>query len=137
MSNMTNSLETDFLAWLFQNTAPSWTAITTLYVTLHTANPGEAGTQTTSESAYTSYARVAVARTSGGWAVVSGSMKNVAAITFPACTGGSETITHIGVGTASSGAGVLLAYGALSSSLAVSTGITPTVAINALSFTAD
>jgi hypothetical protein len=134
---MSNSLESDFLAWLFQNTAPSWAAVTTLYVSLHTADPGEAGSQNSSESAYTSYARVGVARTAGGWAIVSGSMKNVAAVTFPACTGGTETLTYFGVGTVSAGAGVLLASGALSSSIAVSTGITPTFAANALSFTAD
>jgi hypothetical protein len=137
MSNMSNTLESDFLAWLFQDTAPSWAAVTNLYVSLHTSNPGEAGSQNTAESAYTSYSRVAVVRTSSGWAIVSGSMKNVAVVAFPACTGGSETITHVGVGTASSGAGVLLAYGALTSSIAVSTGITPTFAINAISFTAD
>lgn len=96
-----------------------------LYVSLHTGDPGEAGDQTTSEATYTSYARVAVARTTGGWTVSTNSVTNAAAITFPECTGGSNTITHFGVGTASSGAGKLLYYGALTASLAVSTGIEP------------
>jgi hypothetical protein len=96
-----------------------------LYISLHTGDPGEAGDQTTSEATYTSYARVAVARTTGGWTVSANLATNAAAITFPQCTGGSNTITHFGVGTASSGAGVLLYKGALNSSLAVSTNITP------------
>lgn len=40
-----------------------------LYVSLHTADPGAGGDQTTNEAAYTSYARVAVARTVAGWTV--------------------------------------------------------------------
>jgi hypothetical protein len=96
-----------------------------LFISLHTGDPGEAGDQTTSEATFTSYARVAVARTTGGWTVSANLATNAAAITFPQCTGGSNTITHFGVGTASSGAGVLLYKGALNSSLAVSTNITP------------
>ena len=83
------------------------------YVSLHTADPGEAGSQTTSEAAYTSYARVAVARSGAGWTVSGNNVSNTGAITFPACTGGSETITHFGIGTDSSGAGTLLYKGTL------------------------
>jgi hypothetical protein len=96
-----------------------------LYVSLHTADPGEGGSQTTNESAYTSYARVAVARDSGGWNVTGNSATNVAEITFPECTGGTETITHVAVGTASSGAGQILYKGALTASIDVSNLITP------------
>lgn len=84
-----------------------------LYVSLHTADPGEAGSQNTNEAGYTSYARVAVARNVGGWTVASGQVTNAAQITFPTATGGSSAIGWWGVGTASSGAGVLLYYGAL------------------------
>lgn len=100
-----------------------------LYVSLHTGDPGEAGNQSTSEATYTSYARVAVARSGAGWTVSGGAVSNAAAITFPACTGGSNTITHFGIGTDPSGAGTLLYSGALTGSLAVSTGITPQFAI--------
>lgn len=63
-----NTTENDLMKFLFNETAmPSYGS--TLYVNLHTADPGEAGNQTTSEATYTSYARVAVARTSGGWTV--------------------------------------------------------------------
>jgi len=127
-----NSLETSILALLFNATPIANLADnaasspnTNLYVSLHTADPGEAGSQTTNEAAYTSYARVAVARTSGGWSVASGSVSPVATISFPAATGGGETETFFGIGTASSGAGVLLYSGAISPTIGVSNGVTP------------
>lgn len=98
---------------------------TNLYVSLHTASPGAAGTQTTSEAAYTSYARVAVTRTSGGWTVTANAVSPAATISFPAATGGSETETYFGIGTASSGAGHLLYYGSISPTIAVTSGVTP------------
>ncbi len=106
-----------------------------LYVSLHTADPGEAGDQTTNESAYGSYARVAVARSGAGWTVSGNAVSNAAAVTFPACTSGTSTITHFGIGTASSGTGSLLFKGTCS--LSVSTGITPEFAIGELDVTAD
>lgn len=106
-----------------------------LYISLHTADPGEAGDQTTNEATYTSYARVAVARNGVQWTVSGDTGTNANAITFPACTGGSNTITHFGIGTASSGAGVLLLSGALAASLAVSSGITPSFASGELDVT--
>lgn len=109
--------------------------LTDLYVSLHTANPGASGNQESSEAAYTSYARVAVARTSSGWSISGETIENVAAITFPTATGGTETETYVGIGTASTGDGNLLWFGELSSSLAVSNGITPSFAIGALQIT--
>lgn len=139
-----NGLENDVLKLIFNATA--WANIadntatspyTNLYAGLHTADPGEAGNQTTSEATYTGYARVAVARTTGGWTVASGVVSNVAAITFPACTGGSSTCTYFSIGGASSGTGYLMFSGALSASLAVTSGITPSFAIGAATVTAD
>ena len=101
--------------------------LTNIYVSLHTASPGLTGNQTTNEAAYTSYARVAVARTSGGWTITNNTAAPVATITFPAATGGSETETFLGIGSASSGAGVLYWYGAISPTIAVSNGITPSL----------
>lgn len=106
-----------------------------LYVSLHTADPGEAGSQTTSESAYTNYARVAVARSGAGWTVATNTVTNAAAVTFPACGVTGSTITHFGIGTDASGAGTLLFSGTCS--LVVSSGITPAFAIGALSVSAD
>lgn len=142
-----NTAEDNVLKLLFNNT--TWAnigdatgivgsgAAGSFYIALHTADPGETGDQTTSEATYTSYARVAVARTTGGFTVSSGSCTNAAAINFPACTGGSNTITHVSVGTASSGAGNRVWSGALSASLSVSSGITPSFAIGQLTITAD
>ncbi len=117
------------------------------YISLHTANPGSneaTGDQTTSEAGYTGYQRghntgspVGIARSGSGWAVTSGVADNVAACNFPACTASSSTVTHFGVGSAGTGAGVLFLWGALTSSLAVSTGITPSFAIGALDVTLD
>jgi hypothetical protein len=99
--------------------------LTNLYVSLHTADPGEAGTQATNETAYTGYARVAVARTSGGWTVTTSSVSPAANIDFPACTALTATITHFGVGVASSGATKLLYSGTVTPNIAVSAGVTP------------
>jgi hypothetical protein len=98
---------------------------TVLYVSLHTSSPGTGGNQTSNEAAYTSYARVSVARTSGGWTITSNAAVPVATISFPAATGGSETETFMGIGTASSGTGKLLWYGAISPTIAVTSGVTP------------
>ena len=141
----TNAFETNFLLLLFNNTAianigdasglqPS-AADGDLFCSLHTADPGEAGVQTTSEAAYTSYARAAVPRTAGGWTVAGDNASNTAIVQWPQATGGSETETHYGIGTAVSGAGNLLASGALTASLAVSNGIQPEAAIGALTWT--
>ena len=140
-----NTFITDWLNHVFNNAAiplvgdaaglqPAAT-VGSLYVSLHTANPGAAGTQTTSEAAYISYARVAVARTAGGWTVSGQSVSNTAAVIFPQCTGGSETETYVGIGTATSGAGKLLYFGQLTASLAVSNLITPEFLANQLVIT--
>ena len=96
-----------------------------LFVSLHTADPGEAGDQTTSEATYTGYDRVGVVRTSSGWTVTANSVSPAATISFPACTGGTSTVTHFGIGTASTGAGVLLFKGSVSPTISVANGVTP------------
>lgn len=118
-----------FNATLFANVAINATSspITNIYASLHTADPGETGDQTTSEIAYTSYARVAVARTSGGWTVTANSVSPVAAITFPAGTGGSGTATHFAVGTLTSGAGVRFYSGTVTPNIVTGNGITPSL----------
>ena len=103
--------------------------LTNLYVSLHTADPTSAGNQTSSEANYTSYARVAVARTTGGWTVTSNSVSPVATISFPACTGGSNTITNWAVGTASTGAGSILYTGTVSPNISVASGVTPQLTV--------
>lgn len=142
-----NAFETALLTLIFNNTnaanvgdATGLRGSTTagvFYISLHTADPGETGTQTTSEATFTSYARISVARTSGGFTIAGNTVTNAAAVTFAACTGGSNTITHFGIGSDVSGTGNLFFSGALTASLAVSAGITPNFAIGQLSTTAD
>lgn len=108
---------------LADNTATS--PLTSLYVSLHTSSPGVGGNQTTNEAAYTSYARVAVVRTSGGWTVSTNTAVPAAAITFPAATGGSETETYMGIGSSSSGAGNLYWFGTITPNIVVANGVTP------------
>lgn len=92
---------------------------------LSTGDPGEAGAQNTSETTYTSYARVAVARSGAGFTVTANSVSPAAAVTFPAGTGGSGTVTHYTLGTDSSGAGTLLYKGTVTPNIVTGNGVTP------------
>jgi hypothetical protein len=128
-----NTFENDFLKLIFNATAiadlaenDSSSPATNLYASLHTGDPGEAGDQTTSEISYTGYARVAVARTTGGWTVTNNSVSPVANITFGQMTAGAGgTVTHFAVGVSSSGAGKLLWSGTVSPNIVVANGVTP------------
>jgi hypothetical protein len=121
-----NTFENDLLKLIFNATAIADLAeddtsspLTNLYISLHTADPGEAGDQSTSEVTYTPYARIAVPRTAGGWTVAANTAENAALVQFAACSSGSSTATYLGVGTASSGAGKLLYSGELVDPLAI------------------
>lgn len=130
-----NSMENKILLLVFNNTTFALvgdatglvgsTVAGSLYFSLHTADPGEAGDQTTSETSYGSYARVAVARSGAGFTVTTNSVSPAASVTFPACTSGTPTLTHFGLGTASSGAGVLLYKGAISPNIVMAAPIQP------------
>jgi len=143
----TNTFENELLLLIFNNdTLPlvgdatgivGSSADGSLYVSLHTADPGEAGDQTTNETAYTNYVRVAVARTAGGWTVSGNTASNTALVQFAQCGVTGATLTHFGIGTASSSTGKLLYKGALTSSLAVSSGIQPQFAAGDLDVTED
>lgn len=142
-----NTFENELLALLFNNTdiadigdaagLQNSAVAGSFYIALHTADPGEAGTAATSEAAYGSYARVAVARSGAGWTVSGATATNAAQILFPECTSGSETITYVSITTASSGASKIIYSGALTASRGISSGITPLFAINALTVTED
>ena len=143
-----NTFENEFLLHLFNNSDIANVGDATglrgsstagsLYVSLHTANPDETGTQTSSECDYGSYDRVAVARSGAGWTVTANAVANAALIQFPQCTSGSNTVTHFAVGTtAYNGAGKILYKGSLSSPLSVSSGIQPQFAAGDLDITED
>jgi hypothetical protein len=133
MSGKNPTFSNDLLKLIFQAAAIANVAdnaasapLTNLYVALHTADPTSAGTQSTSEISYTGYARVAVARTSGGWTVTGASVSPAATVIFPASTGGTGgTATHWSVGTAASGAGKILYGGTISPTISVASGVTP------------
>ena len=130
-----NTHENDYLKLIFNNVTMTLVgdaagilasaAAGSLYFSLHTADPGEAGDQTTNEAAYTSYARVAVARSGAGFTVSTNTVALVANVTFPAGTGGTGTATNWGLGTSSSGTGKLLYKGAISPSIVCGNGVTP------------
>lgn len=128
-----NTFENDLLKLIF-NAAPianmadnaATSPLTNLYVSLHTADPGEAGDQTTNETAYTGYARTAVARTTGGFTVTNNSVSPVANIDFGECTASpGAAITHFGIGTAPSGAGKLIYKGTVTPNITMATGVIP------------
>src|SRR5574343_93416 len=122
--SMSNASETALLNLLFNNA--DWANVGdaaglqnsatagSFYVALHTADPTDAGTQSTSEASYTGYARVAVARTAG-----------------------SAVVTHFSVGLLSAGAGDILYSGALDATRSVSSGITPLFNPGTLTGTVD
>lgn len=143
-----NAFETLILQHIMQNAAatnigdaggllPS-AAPGVVEISLHTADPGETGDQTTNQCTYTGYARVPVVRSAALWDVTGDIASNLAAITFGACTVGVETATHYRVGSAHSGAGNVYFTGAITSpvgGLAISPGITPSFAIGKLTIT--
>lgn len=142
-----NTWETALLNHVFTNAAvanigdasglqPSATA-GSLYIALHTADPGEAGTQATNEATYTGYARVAVARTGSAWTVSGNQASNAAVVDFAECTGGSNDITHVSIGVSSSGSTTMLYSGALTTPRTVSSGSAPRFAIGAIVFQED
>lgn len=128
-----NTFEDDILKLIFNATAipdlaenDASSPATTLTMALHTADPGEAGTQATNETAYTGYTRITVARTVGGWTVAAGSVSPVANIDFPECTASpGGAITHASIGTGVSNK--LLYKGALTPNITMAVGVIPRI----------
>ena len=135
MSAISDTTESAILALVFNATTWANYAInasaspeTNIVVTLNTADPGDAGTGSTSEVTYTLYARVNVARTSGGW-TVSGTaptkVNPVSTIAFPAGSGGSGTATHFTTTKSGGGASANLWYGTVTPNIVTGNGVTP------------
>ena len=135
----TNLFETDVLLNIFNSSSSITFSSTMLYVSLHTADPGETGSQITSETTYTGYLRTGLSRLSStSWTVSAGVAWNTSTITFPQCTAGSGTITHFGIGCSSgTSTGYLIFSSSITTALAVSNGITPSFASTALQVSAD
>jgi hypothetical protein len=146
MTSKTDAMENGMLLLFFNNTnfanigdATGLRGSSTagsFYWSLHTADPGEAGDQTTSETSYTSYARQAAARSGAGFTVTANSVSPAANVAFPISTGGTPTITYAGIGTASGGAGVLLYRWTVTPNIVVST-VVQQILVTASALTED
>lgn len=139
---MTNAAKALFLNHLLNNAA--WANVGDVggllpssangdnYLSLHIASPGATGTQSTNETTYGAYVRVPAVRDGTFWTVVI-TAENAADIDFAVCaSGGPVVITHVGVGSASAGAGHLHAYGALASPVTINNGDPPQFAAGQL-----
>jgi hypothetical protein len=146
MAAFTNDGEDDVLLFLFHDIAGGiWTTFgataagtnVSLYLSLHIGDPGEGGDQTTSETGYTNYARVAVPRAAANWTHASGAgtMTNATQIVFPTSGGAGDTVTHVGAGTSATLAGRLFAKAALTSpSISTAAANTPQFQVGNLVF---
>ena len=141
-----NATENDFVKFVFNAVAmPSYGA--SLQLNFHTADPGEAGTATTSEPTPVNYVAQTVARDGSGWTIcdadgtpnASGSAaKTAVVVTFPEIEGGfvgTETWTHGSVSVVATGQ--ILYSGALTQSIIVSALTTPNFPAGTVLFRED
>jgi hypothetical protein len=145
--SLINTFETKLLDLIFTNTACTFVgdnagllasaAPGNIYVSLHSADPGEAAAgQDDNELTYTGYARRAAVRSGTGWTVSGNSAVNALDINIGAMTaGGPQTSTHFGLGFASTGTTVLYMTG--TAALVINDGVDPQFAAGALSVTLD
>jgi hypothetical protein len=139
-----DTFENDLLKLIFNATAianiadnAATSPLTNLYAALHIGTVDDTSVQNTNEATYTSYARVAIARTTGGFTVTTNSVAFVADVVFPAGTGGSGTVSFASIGVASSGATKILYWGAVSPTIVTGNGITPKLTVAGSSITED
>ena len=144
--SISDTTETAILKLIFQ--AVAWgnyadnaatSPETNIVFTLNTADPTDSGTASSSEITYTSYARVNVARTTGGF-TVSGTSPTVASpvanVSFPAGTGGSGTASFFTAGKSGGGASAILFSGTVTPNIVTGSGVTPQLS-TATTFTLD
>jgi hypothetical protein len=122
-----DSLKLYFNASAIANIADNAAAApaSSLYVSLHTADPGETASLA-NECAYTGYARAAVARSSAGWTVAGNVVSPAQNIDFPVCLGTpGNPATHFGVSRTLAGAPDYI--GTLTPNIAVATNLVPRI----------
>ena len=139
----TNYLETALLNLVFNKTLDaifgtlSGTGDASYYLALFTADPTESG-GLAAEATYGSYARIAVARTAGGWTVSGNQASNTALVQFVKSTLTAADVTHVGVMSgATPGAGTMLISLQLTTPTPTTTGIQPQFDAGTLVFTVD
>jgi hypothetical protein len=143
-----NTFETELLNLIFNNTnianigdatgLRGSSAAGNLFFALHSADPGEAGDQTTSELSYGGYARVSVAR--GQFTVANNQVSNTNEVAFPPSTNGPQTALWYTIGTSVSGAGKVLYRGLItvpSGGLVINNGTTPRFSAGMAAITED
>lgn len=134
--SFSNTVETAVLNQIFVGTALPWNANTNLWIALHTADPGEAGSAVTSEATYGGYARAVLTRATD-FTVSGNQVSNANLEQFAQCSSGSNTITYASIVDSASGAGNIIVRALLNTAIPVSTGIQPQFAAGGLSFTID
>jgi hypothetical protein len=118
-------------AWAGYAINATTTAQTNIGFSLHTADPTDTGTATSSEVTYTGYARVNVTRGAGGFnAVVTDSgIATAAAVTFSAGSGGTGIVSFFATAASNAspptGAQNILWSGAVSPVINSGSGVTP------------
>jgi hypothetical protein len=142
--SITNAFETSLLGLIFNNTdianigdaagLQNSVGAGSLYVSLFTTAPSDSSAGT--ECNYTGYARVAVARSAGGWTISGNNASNTAAVTFGLCTAGTNDALAFGIHTAIT-SGDLLFWGDTTATLSISNGVTPEFAIGVLDIFVD
>lgn len=130
MSQMTNYLENKLVDHIFRN--QTFTAPANLYVSLHTADPGETGAN---EISGNNYSRATVASSLANWAGTQsagsttassgtgGQTSNNGSITFATPSGSWGTVTHFAIWDASTTGNPLL-YGQLTIAKTINNGDT-------------
>lgn len=145
MAGFSDTFENDLCKLIFNavaitNIADNAAAapLTNLWMSLHTADPGDSGVQGTNEGGYAQYTRISVARTTGGWVVTNNSVSPVANVDFPQNTSTSTgTFTHASIGiTSASTSTKYLAAGTISPNINFSQNVIPRLTTGS-SFTLD
>lgn len=135
MSAFSNYLENKINDHVLTNTAYSPAA--TLYLSLHTGDPGESGTS--SEVSGGSYARVAITNNTTYFPVCASTgtptKLNGQPIAFPTSTASWGTITHWALYDASSGGTNMIAHGSFATPRNVASGKTMRVSAGGISIT--
>jgi hypothetical protein len=128
-----NTFENDFLKLIYNATPIANLAdnaasspLTNLYLTLHTADPGEAGNQSTNEVSYTGFARIAVGRNNTDLVVTNNQVVPANDVEFAeAGVGVNTSATFWSIGTSLSGTGKILHSGAISPTINITQGVVP------------
>lgn len=134
--SLSNTTELAALDVFLRGSDPAYRAGATQYLALFTSGANLEAGSVADEATYTGYARVALTKATA-WTGTSSPLTNASLIQFPACTALSSDVTHFAVVDTASGAVSMMIYGALSSTLAVSSGIQPQFGSGALSIATD